>query len=143
MDLPIHAVYNSHAFAASMCEYHQACMSAAPQFTSAVHDAWLWSFEGVMRTFDYPFETVRVSLALAVHLHVDAVERSSAQSQSHERVTAQAPVGQRPTGDIPAAHVPWLPMHRDLCDLFRGVATHRLQVTMSALALLGGLLGLG
>lgn len=96
-----------------------------------------------MRTFDYPFETLRVSLALAVHLHVDAVERSSAQSQSHERVTAQAPVGQRPTGDIPAADVPWLPMHRDLCDLFRGVATHRLQVTMSALALLGGLLGLG
>ena len=55
---------------------------------SVVHDAWppsqMQSFEGVMRTCHYPFETLRVPIALAVRLHVDAALDSKQSEQSHD-----------------------------------------------------------
>lgn len=61
------------------------CMHARD---SVVHDAWLpsqmRSFEGVMRTCDYPFETLRVPIALAVRLHVDTALESEQSEQSHD-----------------------------------------------------------
>lgn len=55
---------------------------------SIVHDAWppsqMQSFEGVMRTCHYPFETLRVPIALAVRLHVDATLDSKQSEQSHD-----------------------------------------------------------
>jgi hypothetical protein len=50
-----------------------------------------------------------------------------------------APVGRKLIGNIPAAPAPCLLNHRDLGDQFRGVATHRLQVTVFVLALMARL----
>ena len=140
VELPIHAVHDSHA---SSCEYHQTCMSAAPQFPML---SWT-CFEGAMRTSDYPSKLPGTVLH-CIHVQVHGQSWGDTYNLiSHCEVTmpepGPAPVGRRPIGNIPAAGMPWLPMHRDPRNLSRGVATHRLQVTMCILALLGRLLGLG
>ncbi len=85
-----------------------------------------------------PSKSVRVSIALAVRLHVDALLESHQSSQSHDACAGTSSRKRRAIRGIPASAA--RAFRRRFVtprELFREVATHRSRITMCVLALVG------